>query len=382
MKMHEFKLSHLFNISTTISQNKNNITFNKKGKYDFIGRSSVDYGVQGHLDEQSFSPNPANTFSLVQVGESVCLYREKKWYASQNIFILKAKDIRIMNNHLYVSTLINKQLSIYSLAYDYPTLQKVKDIIILLPVIENSDENHEYTVDDIDFEYMEDYISQLETERISQLETYLSCTGLDDYELTDEDREVLSREVEMREFVLGDIFEKKTVKGIPKKNENLAERIEGYHIFGQNIKYQHPQKILADEKYLQKVNAKYPILAYTSSVGEIGMIEESFYRSGDNGAFQGLFPKCEIELLPMHYILTILKKHFNSFDYSTSMQKIMDLKILLPIIPHTSPFHTYTIEDIDFDYMEKYIRAIEKQTIKGVYEGSGRVIEKTKEIVG
>ncbi len=62
-------------------------------------------------------------------------------------------------------------------------------------------------------------------------------------------------------------------------------------MFGQNIKYQYPQGILLDKKYLQSVDYQHPILGYTSSVGEIGIIKEPFYRSGDNGAFQGLFSK-------------------------------------------------------------------------------------------
>ena len=300
-----------------------------------------------------------------------CFYHDEECAGDDNIYFFVNDNISKRIKLFLVSCLTKKLQQKYSYGHQFRQID-ADALTIKLPYKE---------VEEPDWQFMENYISQLEAERISQLEAYLKVTGLDDYELTDEDREVLSREVEMREFALGDIFEKKTVKGIPKKNENLTERIEGYHIFGQNIKYQHPQKILADEKYLQKVNAKYPILAYTSSVGEIGMIEESFYRSGDNGAFQGLFPKCKIELLPMHYILTILKKQFNSFDYSTSMQKIMDLNLLLPIISHPFPSHTYTIEDIDFDYMEKYIRAIEKQTIAHVYESKGKIIEKTKEIV-
>lgn len=61
---------------------------------------------------------------------------------------------------------------------------KIANISISLPVIEHSNPNHKYTVDDIDWQYMED--------RIKELEAYLKATNLDDYELTDEDRKVLS----------------------------------------------------------------------------------------------------------------------------------------------------------------------------------------------
>ena len=65
--------------------------------------------------------------------------------------------------------------------------------MVELPVIESSDPNHEYTVDDIDWQYMEDRIKELEEDRIKELEAYLKATNLDDYELTDEDKKVLSR---------------------------------------------------------------------------------------------------------------------------------------------------------------------------------------------
>ena len=71
---------------------------------------------------------------------------------------------------------------------------------IIVPVIENSDSDHEYTVDDIDWQYMRDRITELERDRITELErdriteldAYLQATGLNDYELTDEDKKILS----------------------------------------------------------------------------------------------------------------------------------------------------------------------------------------------
>lgn len=47
-----------------------------------------------------------------------------------------------------------------------------------------------------DFDYMEDYIKELEEDRIKELDAYLKATNLDDYELTDEDKKVLSLSLE------------------------------------------------------------------------------------------------------------------------------------------------------------------------------------------
>ena len=125
-------------------------------------------------------------------------------------------------------------------------------------------------------------------------------------------------------------------------------------MFGQNILYQYPQKILLDEKYLQTIDEKYPILAYTSSVGEIGIIKESFYRSGDNGAFQGLFSKNhKFTFRELQFILISIKKQFDLFGYATGMANVLELKFQLPT----------KNGDIDYDFMENFIAELEARHI-------------------
>lgn len=137
--------------------------------------------------------------------------------------------------------------------------------------------------------------------------------------------------IDWREYEIGELFTKRTMKGFPKKAENLEENNKGFHIFGQNIKYQYPQRVLIDEKYLHNVDENKPILAYTSSTGELGIITESFYRSGDNGAFQGLFFKySDYNKNHILYLWGALSRIFNEFGYSTGMADILKVKIQLP----------------------------------------------------
>lgn len=165
--------------------------------------------------------------------------------------------------------------------------------------------------------------------------------------------EELSR-VEWGEYRLGDLFDKRTVKGVPKSCEDLTPVKNGYHIFGQNIKYQYQHKVLMDKKYLQIVEEDSPILAYTSSVGEIGVIKESFYRTGNNGAFQGLFPKNKhFSYRQLQFILSVLKKHFDSFGYDTGMADVINLKFQLPT----------KNGEIDFDFMERFVAELEAERV-------------------
>lgn len=170
---------------------------------------------------------------------------------------------------------------------------------------------------------------------------------------------------EWGEFKLSDLFTKKTMKGYPKKAESYEEVENGYHIYGQNIGWQYPYKVLMDEQYLHKIEPNKPILAYASSVGEIGLINESFYRSGDNGAFQGLFPiGYHPNLLQMQFVLSILKKEFEAFRYDTSMQNTMDITFKLPITSDGEP---------DWQYMENYM--------KNIMDKSERIIEETRKVM-
>ena len=81
-----------------------------------------------------------------------------------------------------------------------PKNGKVFDTKIVLPVVKNLDHNHEYTVDDIDWDYMCDYIAELKRNYITELDAYLltkldaylQAAGLSSYELTDEDKKAIT----------------------------------------------------------------------------------------------------------------------------------------------------------------------------------------------
>ena len=87
---------------------------------------------------------------------------------------------------------------------------------------------------------------------------------------------------------------------------------------------------------------------------------------------QGLFPLFDINEYAMRYILTVLQKHFADFGYATSMANIMSMKIYLPVKSDGTP---------DFDYMERYIRALEKVVIADVVKYKDKVIKTTEKII-
>lgn len=84
----EFRVGELFEVKISKSVDKGGLEFAEDGEYDFIGRTPLNNGIQGRLNKLKFEANQEGTYSIAQIGMHVCQYRERKWYASQNIFIL------------------------------------------------------------------------------------------------------------------------------------------------------------------------------------------------------------------------------------------------------------------------------------------------------
>ena len=390
----EFKLGELFDIENTWIYGKNkqyksqlkNPTNNSIAVVSGVTTNNgVNYYTEDILDDSEIY-NDCLTISTRGEYSGSVFYHDYPFVLANNILVMPMSGLS-KESKLFIATVI--QALPFGGYGNYPTKDKLKESVIKLPVKES---------EEIDWDYMQ--------ERIAELEQYLIAAGLNDYELTDEDKEILATKLtdgralqsstsvngclkEARMFRVGDLFEKKTMKGYPKLKENLEPNETGYHVYGQNIMWQHPQKVVMDKMYLHKVNPDHPILAYTSSVGEIGMIDESFYRSGDNGAFQGLLPKWDNNRYEIQYILSVLKRHFAAFGYSTSMANIVDLAFILPIqtdsqnnpiIDSTHMYHPHGYIP-DWEYMEKYIKATEKIVIRDVVDWKDEMIRKTKEVV-
>lgn len=83
------------------------------------------------------------------------------------------------------------------------------------------------------------------------------------------------------------------------------------------------------------------------------------------------------------YIIGVLSRACEGYCYTNCLigSKMDDTVIFLPVIESSDPNHTYTIDDIDFNYMEQYIRAMEKLAIADVVKYKDKVIAMTKEVV-
>lgn len=157
----EFRVGELFEVKISKSVDKGGLEFAEDGEYDFIGRTPLNNGIQGRLNKLKFEANQEGTYSIAQIGMHVCQYRERKWYASQNIFVLTPFAEKSHKANKFIATIITRYLDC---AYGkdtyatYPTAKTLPHLKIKLPVDKTGQP---------DWAYMEEYMRKME-ERVKK----------------------------------------------------------------------------------------------------------------------------------------------------------------------------------------------------------------------
>lgn len=152
----EFRVGELFEVKISKSVDKGGLEFAEDGEYDFIGRTPLNNGIQGRLNKLKFEANQEGTYSIAQIGMHVCQYRERKWYASLNIFVLTPFAEKSYKANKFIATIITRYLDC---AYGedtyatYPTAKTLPHLKIKLPVDKTGQP---------DWAYMEEYMRKME----------------------------------------------------------------------------------------------------------------------------------------------------------------------------------------------------------------------------
>lgn len=158
------------------------------GEYNMVNETSTNNGIT----KRAYSENifDGNSITVSVNYATTVFYQPEPYCASVNILILENENLDA-ESAMYIVAMLRKNNE----KYDYNnkiSKDRLAETVLSYPVIENPNPDHEYTVDDIDWQYMRERIAELEQERIAELDAYLMASGLDDYELTDEDKEILS----------------------------------------------------------------------------------------------------------------------------------------------------------------------------------------------
>lgn len=299
--------------------------------------------------------------------------QKEKYYCSQNINKLTPNKEYIIrwNDRIayYLICNIQKFVSLYNGQQGGYTLDKIKNHIIQLPT-----KNGE-----IDFEFMESFVAELEAQRIDELEAYLLATGLKDYKLTDKEKQAIDDidNVQWSEYRLGDLFEKVKTKKLPYKADVLPKRATAKYVLpcltssfkNQGLNYFVPEEGAT-------------ILKNVISIPSNSDVYRAYFQSRDftvlSDAYAIRWKFKEIELLAKHYLFIVL-----------CINKVTDL----PIYSYKNKLGGWNVvqnkyiqlpiknNQIDFEYMEILISAIQKLVIKDVVLYADRKIEATGQVI-
>ncbi len=226
----------------------------------------------------------------------------------------------------------------------------------------------------IDFEFMEEFIAELEALRIAELEAYLLATWLKDYNLTSEEEKVLqdfeSGKFEWKEFKIWDLFEINPTKYYRLSNQEIISNNWIIPLIS-NSSTDNWVMWFSNLEALNKWNS------LTCSDTTL-WAETMYYQENDfiwYSHIQHLVPKFEnfnksiaFTIITSSKVATTKKyDYWNKFNRD-AMNKT---EIQLPIKENFP----------DFELMETFISAIQKLVIKDVVLYADRKIEATKKVV-
>ena len=309
-------------------------------------------------------------------------YQSKEFGASQ-IITAKAEWLNEKRG-LFIAIAISKLM--YQFSYGRkPGMQIYREMKIHLPVQNGA----------IDFAFMENFIAELEAERIAELEAYLRVTGLSDYILTEEERAVLEafrsgkiswggvklldkqqvKDIEWRVFRMEDVLEWQPQKEIdPLKLDKLKDKNQKlYPFYGQatlnNGIISYNQLV---EEVLNNKEGKPTILIHSNNQNTI-YLESPFYLKDGHGATSVLQSKKLNKLNALYFMSSIKKVILSKYSYNAKATKI-ELKNTLISLPSVQGKPLY-------DYMEVFIRAVQKLVIKDVVQYAERKVAATRAVV-
>ena len=335
--------------------------------HPYVVRTSSGNGQKGFIDEDEIYLNDGNTISFGQ-DTATMYYQEVPYFTGDKIKILKSKLSRFgkTNAQFFLATMRNsfQNFTWGSSSFNVSIIANQK---IQLPLKENAlaFSNPCDNIKNIDFDFMETFIRELEEERIRELNAYLLATGLKDYALSAEEEKALEafKTVQWGEFNLENLYGKST----------RGKRLKG------------EDRIKGELPFVTAGEAETGISAYISNDVEIfskntttiDMFGSAKYRNYNYGADDHV-AVVHTEELPKHasiFVTSAIHKssHTGKFDYSNNFyaSDADELNIQLPT-KNNKP---------DYATMETFIKAVEKLVIKDVVLYADSKIKATENVV-
>ena len=367
-------MGELFEVLTSKKRfDANKVQVFQDGKNPYVVRTSSNNGQRGFIVEDESYLNEGNTISFGQ-DTATMFYQEKPYFTGDKIKVLKAKNKKFNKNiaQFFISTMA-KAFSTFSWGSSSFNVNIIENQKLTLPTQNGK----------IDFAFMENFIAELEAERIAELEAYLRVTGLSDYILTEEEKAVLEA------FRSGKIswggvklLDKQQVKDIEWRVFNL-EKLFGKSTRGRRLRSQ--DRISGNLPFVTAGEANEGIsdfigndvIVFSENTTTIDMFGSAKYRNYKYGGDDHI-AVVHTENLPKYaaiYVTTAIHKvsYAGQFSYSRNFyaKDADNLNISLPSL-QGKPM---------YDYMEVFIRAVQKLVIKDVVQYAERKVAATRAVV-
>ncbi len=348
-----FNLEELFGKSTRGKRLKSEDRIS--GTLPFVTAGEKDEGISAFIgnDVTVFSEN---TITIDMFGSAK--YRNYKYGCDDHIAVVHTEKLP-KPVAIFITSAIHKKSYTGEFHYGRNFYAKDADTLnISLPTNNGK----------IDFDFMESFIAELEAERIADLEAYLLATGLKDYTLTDEEKQVLDDfekgKIAFGRFTYQSIFNK-IVQGRRLKKD---DQISG------NIPF-----VMAGTTNTGVVNyISNPVASFPKNSITVDIFGNTFYRNYYFGAGDdtGVYWNDEREYSKevMLFFATSMEKSISGkFDFGKKLRSSQSLNLTMKLpIQNNQP---------NYAIMETFISAIQKLVIKEVVLYADRKIAAIKTVV-
>ena len=370
----EYRIDDLFNIYTG-----RDVIIGKTspGEIPLISHQNTENGVTRRIEHISNRRifHYEETISLADRGVFYATTQNEDFHIGTRVKALVFKDGKKSENvRLFFSSAINK-LQILFTDYSSNATDKLPKYKIQLPVLNGQiDYNFmESFIEELEAERIEELeaerIEELEAERIEELEAYLSVSGLKDTQLTADElsvvNDLISKNIEFKPFCYDVIFDKIVQGRRLKKDDQITGDIPFVMAGVTNT---------GVVGYISNPVASFPKNSIT-----IDIFGNAFYRNYDFGAGDdtGVYwsEKSDYSKEIMLFLTCSMGKSIeNKFSYGKKLRSSQSFKFKMQLpVKNEQP---------DYELMSTLISAIQKLVIADVVKFSDEKIKATKQVVG
>lgn len=356
----EYKIGDIFEKLSVKKASKQNVRkyrnseFNTPVVYCKYGDNGIMYW--GRKNEfTTFKEVISIVYNGAIAAGKVYAQREETGILAESYFV-KLKHYKSTHNiNLFLSAILEKTLYYKYSRDNLATWDgKVENNTISLPVKDGR----------IDFDFMESFIAEIEDQRISELSNYLKSSGFDNYELSVQEQKALEKikTITWEEHRIGTLFEKLKTKKLPYKAKELPGEPTDDCILpcltssfqNQGLNY-----------YAPKENAT--VLKDVITIPQNSDVYRAYYQSNeftvlsDAYAIDWIYDDNKLTRNQYLFMVMCINKvtDLPIYSYKNKLggwNVVKDKYILLPT----------TNGKIDLDFMDAFISAIIKLTIKDV----------------